>query len=103
RPIEEEIRVLDDVLIQRVAACHHERHGAPMPAACASRLLPSARHRARVAVQDAGLQLADIDAELQRVRADDPADLAAPQPALDLAPQLRQVSAAIAANRRRTE
>ena len=46
-----------------------------------------------------GIERADIDAELQRVGGDYRADLAVAELALDLAPLLRQITAAIAAHR----
>ena len=99
RPVKEKFRVLDHVLVQRVAARDEERHGCPVPPAGPARLLPGAGDRARIAVDDARLQLADVDAELQRVRADDAEDLAAAQAPLDLPPLLRQIAAAVAADR----
>ena len=96
---EEKVRILDDVLIQRIAARHEKRDrdfpDAVRPVPTAARCWRSYR----IAVQDARLQLADVDAELQRVRADDAADFAAAQPSLDLPPQLRQIAAAVAADR----
>ena len=68
------IRILDHILIERVAAGHHKRDRAPLPPARAAGLLPRAGDRARVAVQHTRLQLPDIDAELQRIRADDAAN-----------------------------
>ncbi len=62
-------------------------------------LLPSAGDRTWIAIDDACLQLADIDAELQCIRTDNTADAAVSQPFLNLTALLRQISTAIATNR----
>ena len=46
------------------------------PAPGAARLLPEARDRARVADEDAGVEAADVDAQLEGVRAGHAEDLA---------------------------
>src|SRR5262249_54765161 len=67
----------------------------------ASGALPERGLRARVADEDGDVERADVDPELERVRRDDDLDVPGPQPGLDLAPQVRQVAAPVAAALRR--
>src|SRR5207244_9582195 len=69
------------------------------PPTSAAHLLPRRCDRARVADQDSGLQRADIDAELERIRRDDAAHRPVAQAALDRASFGWEVPAAIAAHK----
>ena len=61
----------------------------------AAEALPRRRDRARVPGAHDGVELADVDPELEGVRGDDAEDLARAQPPLDVAPLLGQVAAAV--------
>ncbi len=93
---EEVLRVGDDVLVQRVGRRHHDqkRHAPPPPGAPG--LLPGGGDGAGVAAQHAGVELADVDAQLQRVGGHHGGDAPRPQFPLDLTPLGGQVAAAIA-------
>ena len=58
--------------------------------------LPCAGNRPRIAAQHTGVQLADVNTQLQRVGGDYGANLAFAQAALNLPPQRRQIAAPIA-------
>ena len=96
--VEEVRRVAHDELIDRRAARDQDRGGSPGPAAGAAGALPGRGDRARIAGHHRHVERADVDAELQRVGRDDGADQPVAQPALDLAPPVRQIAAAIAAH-----
>ena len=98
RRVEEVRRVADDELIERRAAGDEHRRRAAAAAAGAAGALPGGGDRARIAGHHADVERADVDPELQRVGRDDGAHAALAQSLLDLAPALRQVAAAIAAD-----
>ena len=100
RALEEELRVVDDVLVDRRAGRDEDPDARLEPATGPPELLPRRRDRARVAGEHRDVQGADVDAELERVRRDDAEDLAVAQAALDRAALGRQVAAAIAADPR---
>ena len=66
-----------------------------LAAAGASPLLAQARDRSREADRDRAVEVADVDAELQRVGGGDAEQLALDEPPLDLAPLLRRVAGAV--------
>ena len=72
------------------------RAGAPTGAA---HLLPGRGDRPRIADAERGIQPTDVDAELERIRRHDAADTAIAQALLDLVALVRQVAAAVAADR----
>jgi hypothetical protein len=98
RGVEEVRRVADHELVDGRAARHQHRGRPARPAPGAARALPGGRDGARVARPSPHVERADVDAELERVGRDDRAHGALAQAALDLAPPLRQVAAAIAAH-----
>ena len=71
-----------------------------MRSACVrrARALPGGRDGAGVAGHDHGVERTDIDAQFQRVGGDHGAQFAVAQLALDLAPLLGKIAAAVAAN-----
>ena len=73
---------------------HHEGNG--IAPARAARLLPGARHAARVTRHDADIQRANIDAELQGVGADNGHDFALAEALFYLAAFRGEVTAPIA-------
>ncbi len=92
------VGVGDDILVQGGAARHEQgQRGAATPP-CAAGLLPGAGNGPGIAVNDAGLQLADIKAQLQGIGADHRLYLAFTQAHLDGAPLPGQVAAAVAAD-----
>ena len=93
---EQELRVVDDVLVDRGAGRDHDADAGPRPPTGTTELLPGAGDGTRVARQDGDVEAPDIHAELQRVGADDPEDLAVAQALLDGAPLGWQVPAAVA-------
>ena len=100
RTVEEELRVMDHVLVERGGGGDEDRDGRLVAPAGPAELLPRRGDRARVAGQDRRVEPADVDAELERVRRDDAEDLAVAQAALDRPPLRRQIAAAIAADAR---
>ena len=89
-------RIFDQELVHRIAARDEQRQAVTATPARAPGLLPGAGDRARVTDHDARRQIADIDAQLQRVGGDHAHHRALAQTALDLPPQLGQVTAAVA-------
>ena len=87
----------DDELVERRAGRDKHAHR-PRPSSRAAQLLPGRRDGPRVADQHRALQAPDVDAQLERVGADDRGDVAVAQTRLDLAPVQRQVSGAIASH-----
>ena len=100
RALEQELRVVDDVLVDRRAGGDEDRDARALPPSGPPELLPGGRDRPRVAGQDRDVEAADVDAELERVGGDDAEDLAVAQAVLDRPPLGRQVAAAIAADAR---
>ena len=98
RRVEEVGRVADDELIDRRAAGDQHRRRARRPPAGAAGALPGGGDGPRIAGHHRDVERADVDAELERVGRDDGAHLAVAQAALDLAPPVRQVAAAVAAD-----
>ena len=81
-------------LVERVVA--GDVHGeAGLAAPGAAPHLPQARDRARERDADRRVELADVDAELERARGAHGHQLALGQPPLDLAPLLRRVAGAV--------
>src|SRR6478672_9279329 len=66
-----------------------------LAAAGASPLLAKARHRAGETDRDRAVEVADVDAELERVGRCDSEQVALDEPPLDLAPLLRRVAGAV--------
>ena len=100
RALEEVLRMLDDVLIERRRGRdeHADRGIAPAPGA--ARALPSGGEGTRVAGEHHGIERADVDAEFQCVGRNDAEDLSVPQLPLDFPPLSGQVAAAVPANGR---
>ncbi len=93
-PADELLGVPAEELIERVLAGDVHREPAATPAGPAPHL-PEARHRAREGHADRGVEVADVDPELERIGRDDSEQLAGAQPALDLLALLRRVAAAV--------
>ena len=92
---EDELRVLHQVLIQRVFPGHEDDGGsAPRPPS-ASGLLPERRQTSRVPGNDHGIHSRDVHPQLQGVRRDHGVDPARLQPGLKIATFLGQVSRAV--------
>ena len=98
RRVEEVRRVADHELVERRARRHHHRRRPARPPPGPAEPLPRRRDRARVARQHRDVERADVDAELERVGRHDAAHGPVAQPFLDLAPPVRQVAAAVAAD-----
>ncbi len=81
------------------ATKHGEREA--VAAAGAADLLPGAGERAGEAGEDRGVEAADVDAELQRVRRDDTANTAVAEATFDRPTLVRQIAAAVALDFRR--
>ena len=91
--------MIHQVLVQRTARGDVDRGRGAAPATCPADLLPGARDRAGVAAQDRGIEMTDVDAELQRVGTNDTSHRPIAQTVLDLASLQWEIAAAIAANR----
>ena len=100
RPVEEELRVMDDVLVDRRGRGHEDPDRGFQAPPGPPQLLPGGGDGARVAGQDGDIERADVHAELQGVRGDDAEDLAVAQATLDGPPLRRQVAAPVASDPR---
>ena len=96
RLVQEVLRMVDDVLIERRARRHHHRHRHSAAASGASDALPGRRDRSGITGKHRDIETADIDAEFQRVGGHHAANPPVSQAALDLTPLIRQIAAAIA-------
>ena len=94
RPLEELVGVAAEELVERVVARHvHREAGAA--AAGAAPHLAQRRDRAGERHADRRVEVADVDAELERVGGHDRQQVALGQPPLDLAPLRRRVAGAV--------
>ena len=94
RAVDELVGVAAEELVERVLA--GDVDGEPAPAAPRPPPhLPQARDGAGEGDADRGVELADVDPELERVGRDHRQQLAGAEPGLDLAPLLRRVAAAV--------
>ena len=94
RAVEELVGMAAEELVERVLARDVDREAlaaAPRPAPH----LAQARDGSRKRRAHRGVQLADVDPELERVRRDHRQQLSRRQPALDVAPLLRRVAGAV--------
>ena len=91
--------VTHDELVHRLVVGDEEDDGGLGAAAGAARLLPGACDGAREADDEGSVEPADVDAQLQGIRAGDPQQLAAEQLSLDFPPLRRQVTAPVRLNR----
>ena len=103
RPLEEIIRMLDDVLVERCARRHQHRRRGRLPPPGAPGPLPGGGDRPRISRHHDRIERADVDPELERVGRHHGPYLAIAQLALDLAALLRKISAAIAAHHLRRQ
>src|SRR6476619_7727648 len=98
RPLEQELRVVDDVLVDRRPRGDQDGDARALPPARPAELLPRGRHRPWVAGEDRDIEPPDVDAELERVRGDDAKHLAVAQAVLDRPSLSGPVAAPVAAN-----
>ena len=91
----DELGVVHQILVDRRVLRHEEDQRAVALAAHAAGLLPEARHRAGVAREDADVEVADVDAELQRVGRNDRRDAPLEEVLLELPPLGGQEAAAV--------
>ena len=85
----------DVPLVELVVAGHEHGGGAPIGATGASGLLPHRRERAGKAVEHDGVEAADVDAELERVRRGDTEQPATREVELELAALRGEVAGAV--------
>ena len=97
-PLEQELGVMDDVLVDRRTRGDEDRDARPGPPPGSTELLPGRRDRARIAGQDRRVESTDVDAELERVGRDDAEDLPVSQSSLDGSTLGGEIAAAIAPN-----
>ena len=91
--------MVDQVLIERAARRHIDRgRGTTAPPGAAD-LLPGAGDRSGVTTENGGIEVPDVDPELERVGADHATDRSVAQTVLDLTPLQWQVSTPVAADR----
>ncbi len=90
RPAEEVLGVAHEVLVQGVLAGDHDHGRLPLAAAHPSAALQGLHDRARVAHQDAQVEPADVDAELQGAGGDDRQQVARGHAGFDVPPLLRE-------------
>ena len=93
-PVEELVGVPAEELVQRVLARHVHREAAPAPARAPPHLAQR-RDGAGEGDDERAVELADVDAELERVGRDHGAQLPVHQPPLELAPLLGRVAGAV--------
>src|SRR5436189_5824950 len=91
--------MVDEVLIERTGRCHIDRRGSFPSSSGTADLWPGAGNGSRVAAKNRGVEVADIDAKLQCIRADHAPHRTVAKSVLDLAPLQRQVATAIPADR----
>src|SRR5438552_12149630 len=91
--------MVDEVLVQRAARRHIDRRRRPSPAARPPNLLPGACDRAGIAAEHGSIEVADVDAQLQGVRADHAPHRTVAESVLDLTPLQWKVATAVAADR----
>src|SRR5256885_16787204 len=82
--------MVDQVLIERAARRYVDRGGGTTAPAGAADLLPGAGDRSRVPAENGGIEVPDVDSQLERVGANHATDRSVAQPVLDLAPLQRQ-------------
>ena len=99
RAVEQVLRVRREELVDRRRRADERREARAGAASGSTHLLPGAGDRAGVADADRRIERADVDAQLQRVRGDHAAHAPVAQPGLDLVALVRQVAAAVAADR----
>ena len=92
--VEELVRMPAEELVQRVVTRDVQRQAGLAPARAAPHL-PQARDRARERHADGGVQVAHVDAQLERVGRDHREQVALRQAALDLAPLGGRVAGAV--------
>ena len=92
--VEQRLRLAHEVLVERVLRGDEHRK-AVRAAAGASPLLAQARDRAGEADRDRGVEVADVDPELERIGRGDAEELSLDEPPLDLAALLRRVAGAV--------
>ena len=100
---EQERGLARQVLVERRARRDEDADALGAPPPGAAEALPRRRDRARVAGAHHGVELADVDPELERVRGDDAEDLAVAKAPLDVAPLLGEVAAAVGHDARRVD
>ena len=98
RAVEQELRMVDDVLVDRRSGRHKHRDACLLAPASTPELLPRRGDGPGIARQDRSVEAADVDAELERVRRDDAQDLAVAQAAFDGSPLRGKVTTAVTAN-----
>jgi hypothetical protein len=94
RPVEELLGMAAEELVERVVARHVEREAAAAPSGAAP-LLAKARDRAGKGDRDRGVEVSDVDPELERASRDDPEKVTLGEPPLELATLLRRVAGAV--------
>ena len=99
RPAEELLRVAAEELVEAVLAGDVERQPRALAAAGAAPLLAQAGDGPREGDRDRGIEMADVDAQLQRVGGDDARQLAARELPFDLAPLLGRVAGPVGGDR----
>ncbi|OPZ01385.1 MAG: hypothetical protein BWZ09_02727 [Alphaproteobacteria bacterium ADurb.BinA305] len=95
RSAQQELGMVHQVLVDGRVAGHEDDHGAPSLAADAAGLLPEAGDAAGVARKEAEIEVADVDAQFQRVGGDDGVDAPLEEVALELAALAGQQSTAV--------
>src|SRR2546425_13375263 len=95
----EVLGMVDEVLVQRAARGHIDGGGGTTAPSSTPDLLPGAGDRPGVAAENRGIEVPDVDPQLERVGADHAADRSIAQAVLDLAPLQREVPTPVAADR----
>ena len=97
---EQQLRLVHEVLVERVLAGHE--HGPAVPlAAGPAPALAEAGHRSREPGDQRDVEAADVDAELERLCGDDGVELVREQASLDVAALLRRVAGPVRHDARR--
>ena len=95
RCIQKKLRVAHDVLVERLAAGHQHPQRAATAPARTPEPLPGRCNAARIAIEDADVQAADVHAQFQRRGGDNAVDTALAQTPFGLTAFARQVTAPI--------
>ncbi len=94
-PVEDDVRVVDEVGVQRVVPGDEDAQGRRPGSAGPAELLPQARPRSRPACGDDDVETADVDAHLECVGGGEGPHAPLPQPGLQRPALLGQVPAAV--------
>ena len=96
RPVEDQLRMVEQVRVQRVVAGHQHHQRVALAAARPAGLLPERLERPRETGDHHGIQAGDVDPQLQGIGGRHPRQFTIPQPRLKLTAVTGQVAGPVA-------